>query len=277
VAPSELDVLERQRAYECRLTADRALATFEDAEAFLTDRGLLTRTSDSYLPSLFEACHEAPYRERGRGFASWPRTKWSWAGELEALAGVTVLKIHRGKNLSFTRATLTHVDPICRAELTRFLNGPSKTRFDRDTLRLLTHLAEAGPSTLDSLQAELSLSARDLKAIRYPLERCGALVARQTTPGADKGGHTHTSELSRYDQLVPQPLNDLSVETALKDLVVAGVRAAVFAEERELRRWFSWSWYWRADFVDALVSTGRLRRPAPGYVALGTATSGASV
>ncbi len=49
--------LEEQRAYECRLTPDRALETLDDAEDFLRDRGLLTRTSDSALPSLFEACH----------------------------------------------------------------------------------------------------------------------------------------------------------------------------------------------------------------------------
>ena len=29
----------------------------EEAEAFLRDRGLLTRTADCALPSLYEACH----------------------------------------------------------------------------------------------------------------------------------------------------------------------------------------------------------------------------
>ena len=47
--------LEERRAYECRLTPDRALDTFDEAEEFLRDRGLLTRIGDSALPSLFEA------------------------------------------------------------------------------------------------------------------------------------------------------------------------------------------------------------------------------
>jgi hypothetical protein len=46
---------------------------------------------------------------------------------------------------------------------------------------------------------------------------------------------------------------------------VAGVRAAVVAPERELRRWFSWQWYWTGGLVDDLVAAGRLRR-ADGHV-----------
>jgi hypothetical protein len=42
--------------------------------------------------------------------------------------------------------------------------------------------------------------------------------------------------------------------------VVAAVRAAVVAPEQELRRWFSWQWYWDGTLVDGLVRDGRLRR-----------------
>ena len=59
--------LEERRAHECRLTPDRALETLDEAEEFLRDRGLLTRTTDSALPSLFGACHEEPYAERRAG------------------------------------------------------------------------------------------------------------------------------------------------------------------------------------------------------------------
>ena len=66
--------LQERRAFLCRLTPDRALETIEDAEAFLRDRGMLTRTTDSSLPSLFEACHEEPYEPDKPGFGQWPRT-----------------------------------------------------------------------------------------------------------------------------------------------------------------------------------------------------------
>jgi hypothetical protein len=38
------------------------------------------------------------------------------------------------------------------------------------------------------------------------------------------------------------------------------VRAAVLAPETELRRWFSWPWYWADSLVDDLIGQGRLRR-----------------
>jgi hypothetical protein len=68
-------LLER-RAFECRLTPDRALQDLPEAEAFLRDRGMLTRTADCALPSLYEACHEDPYKPGSPGFATWPATKW---------------------------------------------------------------------------------------------------------------------------------------------------------------------------------------------------------
>jgi hypothetical protein len=65
---TSLSDLQERRAYECRLTPDRALETLDEAEEFLHDRGLITRTADSALPSLFEACHEEPYARESPGF-----------------------------------------------------------------------------------------------------------------------------------------------------------------------------------------------------------------
>ena len=66
--------------------------------------------------------------------------------------------------------------------------------------RLLDHLVAAGPSGLDDLQVELGLKPKELKGIRLPLERCGAIVSRslQVTAGE---GHAHSSELWRWDQV----------------------------------------------------------------------------
>jgi hypothetical protein len=78
-----LEELRERRAYECRLTPDRALQSIDEAEAFLRDRGMLTRTTDSALPSLSEACHEEAYKPCSGGFCVWPRTKWPWFGDLD--------------------------------------------------------------------------------------------------------------------------------------------------------------------------------------------------
>ena len=94
------------------------------------------------------------------------------------------------------------------------------------------------------------------------------VVARSLhmTAGDDQ---PHASELARWDQVYPAaggrgvPPDPAS---ALRDLVAAGVRAAVVAPEAELARWFSWRWYWSPALVDDLISAGRVRR-VDGHVA----------
>jgi hypothetical protein len=46
--------LRQRRAFECRLTADRALASLEEADAFLRGRGLLTRTPWYWTETLID-------------------------------------------------------------------------------------------------------------------------------------------------------------------------------------------------------------------------------
>ena len=232
-----LAALRERRAFECRLAPDRALTSLSEADAFLRDRGFLTRTADCALPSLYEACHEEPYQPGGQGFATWPATKWPWFGEL-AGRGYLVTAVHRGKNLLVTGEVARLLDPICRAETDRMRAA------DRDWARLLDHLAAAGPSGLDDLRTELGLKRQELRALRAPLERWD-----QAYPGT---GEPRTADPER----------------ALADLLAAGVRAAVVAPEAELRRWFSWSWYWSGALVDDLVRDGRLRR-VDGHVAAG--------
>jgi hypothetical protein len=214
---------------------------------------MLTRTTDSALPSLFGACHEDPYAPGSTGFGTWPATKWPWFGEL-AERGYLVLKVHRGKSLMVTDEVARLFDPICRTELARM------EQTDEDWTVLLQHLAVAGPSTLDDLQTELSLKPKDLKAIRSPLERCGVVVSRSLVYAAAEG-HAHTSELARWDQ-VHSGSGDVGVHIhhSLADLIVAAVSAAVVAPEKELKRWFSWQWYWDDAIVDTLVADGRLQR-----------------
>jgi hypothetical protein len=252
--------LHERRAYELRLTPDRALQTLDEAEEFLRDRGLLTRSADSALPSLYEAFHEDPYMPGSRGFGEWPATKWPWFGELADREGVYALKIHRGKHILVTEAVAALLDPILRAEIERM--GAAAD----DWALVLDHLATTGPSEVEDLREELGLSAKELKGIRSPLERCGALVSRSLAVSATvEGPHPHTTELARWDQAYPEPCGN---EVDLKPLVVAGVGAAVVTPEREIRRWFSWPWYWRDGLIDELVAEGRLLRPEPGWITL---------
>ena len=255
-AVPSLSELQERRAHECRLTADRALDTLDDAADFLRDRGLLTRTTDCALPSLHEACHEEPYRPGAGGFGEWPRTKWWWGFALGRRDDVYAVKIHRGKTLFLSAEAAALADPICRAAIARM-----EAEDERWAL-LLRHLGNAGPSLAEDVQRELQLTPKELKAIRSPLERCGAVVGRLVpVPGKEDDSVT---ELVRWDHLHP----DESARGGIDELVVAGVRAAVVCPEREPRRWFSWTWLWQDGLIDRLVGERRLTRPEPGWLAL---------
>jgi hypothetical protein len=253
-----LEDLFARRAYDCRLTPDRALESVDDAAAFLRGRGMLTRTADSALPSLFAACHEEPYAQGSRGFGSWPRTKYPWFWELAEREDVYELAIHRGRSILLTAETAALADPLCRGELTRREAG------DDDGARLLRHLAETGASELDDLKVELGWGSAHLRRVRVPLERVGALVARSVIGPAGNGGHTHTSRLARWDQVFPVP----SSVGGLEEIVAAGLRAAVVAPEDELTRWFSWRWEGAGSLPDRLLEAGAIERPAQGWVAV---------
>jgi hypothetical protein len=252
-----LSELQARRAYECRLTPDRALRSLDEAEEFLRDRGLLTRTADSALPSFFEACHEPAYAPGSSGFGSWPATKWRWFGELAERDGVYRLNVHRGKNLLVTEEVAALLDPVCRSELER-MAGEAE-----DWALVLEHLDSAGPALLEDLQTELALKPKELKQTLSPLELCGAVVRRSVVLETAGGGHEHTSELARWDQVFTEP----SGRGGLGDVLVAAVRAAVVAPEHEVPRWFSWTWNRRKDgLVGRLVDEGRLVRPEPRWV-----------
>jgi hypothetical protein len=248
--------LRTRRAYECRLEPDRALRSLDDAAAFLADRGILTRTADSALPSLFEACHQPPYRPGRGGFAEWPATGYPWFWELAHRDGIHELGVHQGKKVLMTAETAALADPVCRSELARAEAGGG------DAAALLAHLAAAGPSTLDDLKVELGWDAARIRRARHPLERTGALVSHGVTLPAAGEGHVHSSVLARWDQAFPRA----SSHGSLADIVVACVRAAVLVPADEPRRWFSWRPAADTDVIDGLVAAGRLRRPAPGWL-----------
>jgi hypothetical protein len=244
---SVLSELQERRDHECRLTPERALGSLDEADAFLRERGLLTRNPSGSLPSLFGACHEEPYRAGAGGFGEWPSTKWPWSFELALRPGVVAPKIHLGKTLYLSAVTAGLADPIVRAELDRMAE-------DDEWARVLAHLAEAGPSSPDDLLVELGLRRQDLKAMRAPLERCGVIVTRW---------EGEQSVLYRWDQLYPKRAGGAP---DLGQLVVAAVRASVVVPEREPRRWFSWRWRWEDDLLDRLVEEGLLARPQSGWL-----------
>jgi hypothetical protein len=242
---------ERQRVQLCRLAPTHALATLEEAELFLLDRGMLTLTADSALPSLFGATHEEPFARDKPGFGTYPKTKWWWGGALGQLPGVVPTKLHRGKSLFLSQRVAALADPLCRAEVASAVSG----ELGESCRQIVEHLETAGPSLLEELKDELGLDAPTLRTARQQLEARGAVSSASVRLTTDHGSHIHSSRLTRWDQLVPA--SQATAADALAELAVAGVQAAVVAPRAEVVRWFAWRI--DAPIVDELVESGRLR------------------
>ena len=245
------------RDFLLRLTPDRALETLDEAAEWVLERGLVTLLPGTSLPSLFVACHEEPYKEDGRGFGGWPKTKWWWGGALEE-RGLLYAKLLRGTGVFLSDEVAALADPLCREELARVEAG----EYGEHARRLVAHLTEAGPSLVDELMEELGMARQPFRGVRKRLEALGAVVAKSMCIGVPGGGHRHASELHRWDQLRPTP----SFHGGLPDLVAAGVRAAVVAPDREVQSWFSW----RVDerLIERILEEGHLTRPHPGLLAI---------
>ena len=126
------------------------------------------------------------------------------------------------------------------------------------------HLGSAGPCTTDDLKVELALDARRYQRARRILEQRGVLIARHITVDTEGGGHRHLSELTRWDQLVDTAADHVP-ETALDDLLVAVVEAAVVVPASDAQRAFTWTI--PTAVVDAAVDAGPFARLDDDYLA----------
>ena len=257
------DEWQARRVERCRLDAAHALDTTDDALAFLADRRMLTLTPSSSLPSLFGACHEEPYAPDKGGYAQYPRTRWWWGGWLAREPDVVTTKLARGRQLFLDRGLAASVAPLPLRELARVDAGEAGP----DAAALASLLAEAGATTVDDVKAELGWDAARLRRVRNAVERTGAVLSLGVREDLDgEGSHRHSAELRRWDDVVPVAGREASVDDALAELVVAGVRAAVIAPQADVLRWFTWKV--PASLVDQLVAEGRLERVGESVVAL---------
>ena len=229
----------------CRLDPRSALTSLDEAESWVRERGVVELTSHCSLPSLHVAVHEPPYKPGSRGFGLYPRTTWWWGGELARRDGLYALKIHRGKTVLVTTAVAELADGPARAALMDAEAGG----LGKLEQRLVHHLAATGPGEIGDLRAELDSTSRPFQAARARLERVAAVVSQSVVVEP----HSHTSVLLRWDQVFPR-----AAPGGVADVLVAFVRAAVAAPEREIGRWLTWPL--PGGTIDELVAAGRLLR-----------------
>jgi hypothetical protein len=248
------------RDRQCRLSPEWALATLDEAAEFLRDRGLLTLMADSWLPSLFEACHEEPYSSHARGFGGWPKTRWVWAGQLASRPDVVTTRLHRGKLLYVSAELEPLLAAVCRKSAADAADGA----LGSDAARLMAVLAQ-GPV----LQERIYVPGLSDKAVRQAckaLERAGAIFTEEVRLESRPGGHLHSLRLMRADQHERRgPRAAVSFELALDEFLLSAVHAAVVAPMRDALRWFTWPV--GQDTIDRLIESGRLVQPEAGWVA----------
>jgi hypothetical protein len=250
----DLQELENRRLRLCRLDPEFALDEFEEAGAFLEERGLLTLTACCSLPNLFGACHEEPASPGRPGFGQWPKTRWWWGAALEGSPGVMTTKLHRGKTLYLAERLVKVVDPLCRIETARADAG----EYGTEATRVMAHLASAGRSTTDDLKLELGLETRGYQRVRRQLESRGAILSRSVTVDTAGGGHRHMSEIMRWDQVVDK--SPIDPEDALARSFGAVVAAAVLIPESEALRALTWTV--PKEILSRSIEDGRVRRVA---------------
>jgi len=220
---------------------------------------MLTLTVDSWLPSLFQACHEEPYRPQSRGFGGWPRTKWRWGGQLGSRPDVITTRLHRGKLLYFAAPLEPVLAAICGNSAAKAADGA----LGPDAARLMELLA-GGPLLLEQIRAH-GLSKEATRRARTSLERAGAIFTEEVRLAGREGGHRHSARLMRADERFVSQSPPIAWEDAVTQLLVAAVRAAVVAPVRDALRWFSLP-VGKGTLAGA-VQSGNLIQPERGWVA----------
>ena len=183
------------------------------------------------------------------GFGQWPKTKWWWSGALaRARRRRTAPKIHRGKTLYLTerprRSPIRSAEPRSNEWRRTIQAGLSCSAIWRRRA-----LQRGGPA--HRARAEAAGAEGDPLAARTM--RCSRLAQACREPARTVGSGLSPSVGSRRDR---RPRRRRGSRRRL-------------APERELPRWFSWSWLVEPGLIERLVENGRLARPERGWICLG--------
>lgn len=242
----ELQVLRLRRH---RLEPSRPLRDLRAVIAFIAERGIVLSTGRSSLPMLAEAIAGRPLRG-------------SWMAHPEAHRIYRILgRIHTHEDvfaapLILAKETLIHAslapavqrmaaDQARRARVRRQL--PPLAR------RLLNHVESDGQVRMDRWDA----STDQARKARLLLERELMVVSKNLH--TEHGYHTSIVmpwSRSRLSERFSEDAQNLNLEQAVDTMLLAAVRSAVVAPEREMRRWLATG----ADRIAALLAQGRLAR-----------------
>ncbi len=232
-----------------RLHPSRPIRDVRGAVAFIRDRRIVLSTGNSSLPSLAEAIAGRPLRG-------------SWMANPEGFRIYNILKKVYASRRIFSAPLIlgkeTLLDVSLGPHMVRIAADPRRreaviSRLPPLAQRLLKQVEEEGELQMDRLAVP---TAPGRKA-RLLLERELLVVSRDLH--TERGYHTAvvmpwstSTDAARFARRAKH----LTYEQACDALVLTGVRAAVIAPEREVRRWFVFG----GERVQLLLDAGRLKR-----------------
>lgn len=258
------------RVQEHRLRPALRLRTLEDVVDFIHTRGLVSMLGGNELPGLVSALMGRQWKPSGKGFTSW--LDW-WSIEISGRnAGHMLTDIARRKDIIATRVfrdSKTFVsnklwpilDPIIRHY--QDLAGKRKILSGLEW-KILQTLGEKGPTRTDRLRTSLKLEGKKntsrFHGALNQLERLGIIVGYED-PKPEK--HLHASIWHLWGQRVSLPEKTLiTYEEALAELLERTLDASIFAQEKEIMKWFSWNGQ-LMTVKNELVTKGRILRAGP--------------
>jgi len=255
------------RVQEHRLKPALRLRTVEEVVDFIHARGIVSMLGGNELPGLVSALMGREWKPTGKGFTSW-LDWWSIqisgknAGHLVADMArrndIVATRIFRNSKTFVSNKLWPILDPIIRhyQDLAR-----KKKILSQLEWKILQALGEKGPTRTDRLRTTLNLEGKQhtskFHGALTQLERLAIMVDYED-PKPEK--HLHASIWHLWGQRVSLPDTPaFTYERALAELLERTIDACVFAEEKELRRWFGWNGE-LMNAKDDLVAKGRILR-----------------
>lgn len=239
-----------------RLHPSRPIRDARGALAFIRERRIVLSTGHSSLPVVAEAIAGHPLRG-------------SWMANPEVFRIYNILKkVHASKQV-VSAPLILGKETLLDASL-----GPSVVRIAADPRRRETAISGLPPLAqrlLRQVEVEgevrmdrLAISTAPGRKARLLLERELLIVSRDLH--TERGHHTAVVmpwSRSKAAARFARRAMPLTYDEACDALVLAAVRSAVIAPEREVRRWF----VFRADRVALLIAEGLVTRVRGGRAA----------
>ncbi|MBI3976001.1 MAG: hypothetical protein HY334_06385 [Armatimonadetes bacterium] len=257
-----LEALQARRLRLHRLDPSRPLRDARSAAAFIRERRIVMSTGRSSLPLLSEAIAGRPLAGSWMAHPEVNRIYKILGGlrKQDVIAAPLIL----GKEVLMTPALGPAVERVARDPERR---GEVRRRLPPLARRLLEAVEAEGRVRMDQWDVP-TLRARPA---RMRLERELLVVGSEIH--TEGGYHTSIVKPWRAGKIagrVSAEAGDLTFDEARDTLLLAAVRSAVLAPEKEVRRWLIFG----GDRVDVLLACGALRQVRAGariWITLGTA------